>query len=312
MNLPRSYYFRVMHQASRTTRLRPDYPLVFFGFFSRLALGMAMVGGVWQLWGNHLGISSLTLQVAFGLGILCIVIARFHAAETRPLYHVFTNFKSLLTWEILLLMLFLIILVINFFRDHLGLAAGGPSVVLSVLIILLAFLTTAVAGLIYKFYSHPIWNTNWFPLGAIISTMMLGVVTVYALSVLFFSHVSENELKLLLQGALLFLGAQGVTLAGFIQHMRRVCKTRNRPVIYSHAIFYLYLGIHFFFPLVIISLTLILQTILSNGLLLLLLLGVCGGVFLERILFFQMERPIFFLSVGEGLEKERPQTGVLS
>ncbi len=303
MTLPKSYYYRLMHQSSRTTRLRLDFPLVFFSFFSRLALGLGIMGGVWQLTGNQPVLSSHTLEIAFFFGILCIFTAQSHATDKRSLLHVFTNWKSLLTWEISSLILFLIILGVNSLCDYSGAVGRIPSITLATLIILFAFFTLIMTGVIYKFYSHPVWDTNWVTLITLTSSLVLGTLTMSTLSALFFPYLSQVELRFLLILALFFLAGQGLALIGFDQHWRRVCRKRALPVRHSEVL-YIYLGMNFYLPLILLAVGLSTERALQGGLLFVLLL-IClyGGVFLERYLFFYVERANFFLSAGEGLRK---------
>ncbi|RPJ11248.1 MAG: hypothetical protein EHM36_01800, partial [Deltaproteobacteria bacterium] len=174
MNLPRSYYYRLTYQSSRSAPLKADYPLVFFSFFSRLALGMGILGGTGQLLGISPPISSLILQIALGLGLLCMVIAQLHATDKRSLFHVFANWKSLLTWEISSLLLFLVVLTINALRGRLAIAAPLPSTAFAVFIILSASFTLVLTALIYGFYSHPVWNTHWVSMVTFTSALTLG------------------------------------------------------------------------------------------------------------------------------------------
>lgn len=306
MSLPKSYYFRLMHQSSRTTRLRLDFPLVFFSFFSRLALGLGIMGGVWQLTGNQTVLSSHTLQIAFFLGILCIFAAQTHATDKRSLLHVFTNWKSLLTWEISSLIFFLIVLGVNSFRDWFGIAGHTPSIILAILIILVASFTLVLTGFIYKFYSHPVWDTNWVTLITLTSSLVLGILTVSTLSALFFPYLNLGELRFLLMLVLFFLIGQGLALIGFNYHWRRVCRKRALPIMHSD-VFYIYLGVNYYLPFILLAVGLSAERALHGSfLLVLLLICIYGGVFLERYLFFHVERSNFFLSAGEGL-----RTGVL-
>jgi hypothetical protein len=306
MTLPRSYYYRMMHQSSRPTRLKIDYPLVFFSFFSRIALGMGIIGGIWQLLGNDPRISSLILQMSFVTGLLCMIIAQFHATDKRSLFHVFTNRKSLLTWEISSLILFLFILVVNSSRDYLGVVGHIPSITLATLIIFLAFSSLILTGVIYNFYSHPVWDTIWITLITLASSMVLAILTVSAWSVLFFPYLHREILWFLLMLVLFFLTGEGLALIGFIQHWRRVCRKRALPIRHSEA-FYIYLGVNFYLPFILLAVGLFAERALQGCLLFVLLL-ICkyGGVFLERYLFFHVEKPNFFLSAGQGLAKGGP------
>jgi len=306
MTLPRSYYYRIMYQSSRPTRLKIDYPLVFFSFFSRLALGMGIIGGMWWLIGNQPGLSSLTLQLAFFLGLLCIFTAQSHATDKRSLFHVFTNWKSLLTWEISSLFFYLTILLVHFLFGHSGVPSRISSITLAILIILSACFALIMTGAIYKFYSHPVWNTHWVTLNTLTSALVLGALTMSTLSVLFFPSLSPGGLRFLLLLVLFFLTGQGFALIGFDQHWRSVCRKRALPIRHSE-VFYIYLGANFYLPFILLAVGLFAERALHGGLLFV-LLSMCmyGGVFLERILFFHIEKPNFFLSAGQGLAESGP------
>jgi hypothetical protein len=65
--------------------------------------------------------------------------------------------------------------------------------------------------------------------------------------------------------------------------------------------------VNFYLPFILLAVGLIAEKAL-HGYLLFVLLLICkyGGVFLERYLFFHVEKPNFFLSAGQGLAKSSP------
>ena len=88
--------------------------------------------------------------------------------------------------------------------------------------------------------------------------------------------------------------AEGFALGAFIQRLCRVCFTKGRSIHYSHLTFKLYVLTSFLLPGSITGLAVVANKNLNGLPLVTALVAAYAGVFLERALFFGVERPIYF------------------
>jgi len=147
-------------------------------------------------------------------------------------------------------------------------------------------------GWAYQFHTHPAWRTNILPGYYLVSASMIG----FAL----YSTTHPNPFFRLL--TVMLLSAEGFLVLLYLNHLckmswislKRIDSGKDRGVSLAFLVSVLFLpGLLTFAPLFTENLASFAAVLaLSSG----------AGVVFERILFFRLEQPIFFLSRDQNPE----------
>jgi len=277
--LPKSAYLRLLKHQQKTTvnTYPPDLPLVLFIFFSRVAAGLTLF--------SFLSPDS-TFWSGFSLGcmILATLSSLVHLSVPQRFLTMIRNNRSYLAWEIRLAGALTASLGLQFLSELGGFHRYQPyfpwiNWALSVL-----FLVST--GWAYRFETHPAWKTSVLPLYYLASAFTVGLAI----------HSIEYSLPIIpsLFGG--FLLAKGFLLILYRNHLKITAPTSLKKIVADQERW-------FFF--VFICTDLLLPCLLTLALLIgeesrllhcVFAISCLAGIFLERILFFWVERPVFFLS----------------
>lgn len=300
--LPKSTYLRLLENRERSiSRYRPDYPLVFFIALSRFSFGISIVCGILQISGRFEGTRVVMNITALGSLLLAIALSLTHLGAPKGFMRMVRNIRSRLTWEIGLSGIFLPILVANLV--FLSLDMGGTRVTAALGVIMLVIAVSALisSGFAYQFSTHPSWNTNLLPIiylcsGLILGLSFTGVVAQVVETAPFLQYASITHFIL----GFLILAQLSVGYA-YIRYLKGFLDRTTNELLRgkSSTLFWTYMNLSFILPLLIILVALFrggFELLPSVSLTVALLLG----AYLERILFFSIEKPIyFFYYVGE-------------
>ena len=284
--LPRPSYLRLLeYQRQRMVfpAYAADLPLLLFIFFSRIAAGLSILSVVFP----H---SVLWTGLALGCMVLATAASITHLTVPTRFFAMIINHRSPLVWEVRLAGALTASLGAQVLSD-LGFLPGF-GVVLPWTSLSLAILFLISTGWAYQFSTHPAWKTNILFGYYLASASMMG----FAL----YSITFPNPFFRLVTVTLLC--AQGFLILLYLNHL---CKTswtslktidsgRDRRISIAFLGFVLLLpALITFAPLFTENLELFSAVLaLSNGV----------GIVFERILFFRLEQPVFFLSRGQNPE----------
>jgi DMSO reductase anchor subunit len=288
--LPNSAYLRLLkhQQRVRGNTYKPDLPLVLFIFFSRVAAGLTLF-------------SSLSPDPTMGSGISlgCMILATLsslaHLGAPQRFLTMLRNNQSYLAWEIRLAGALTISLGLQFLS---GLGGFHPYQLYFLWINgVLSVLFLVSTGWAYRFETHPAWKTSLLPLYYLASASIVGLAIQslgYPLPVILF-----------LFGG--FLLAKGLLLALYRNHLKIISPTSLERIVADKKrwVFFAFIGSDLLLPcLLTLALFLGAESMLLRGVF---ATSCLVGVFLERILFFSVERPVFFLSSDDHPEFDANQ-----
>jgi DMSO reductase anchor subunit len=256
-----------------------DLPLLFFIFFSRIAAGLSILSVFFPpsiLW---MGTAFCCMVLATGASITHLTIpARFLA--------MIINHRSPIVWEIRLAGALTGSLGAQLL-SRVGILPGFETLLLWTSFSL-SILFLIATGWAYRFHTHPAWKTDILPGYYLVSASMIG----FAL----YSIIYPNPFFGIL--ILTLLCAEGFLILLYLNHLRktsrislkRIVSGKDRMVSLAFLVSVLFLpGLLTFAPLFTKNLELYAVVLaLSSG----------AGVVFERILFFRLEQPTFFLSRG--------------
>jgi DMSO reductase anchor subunit len=277
--LPESAYFRLIQhrRKMRVHTYHPDYPLVLFIGFSRMGAGLCLVSVFMPL-------SFIWSAVAFTSMILATIASITHLNVPLRFITMVRNNRSSLVWEVRLAGALTGILGLQLL-PHFGYAEAFQSAlawggfVLSILFIL-------STGWAYRFDTHPAWKTPILPIYYVASALMAGFVF----------HLIDHPFSVL---PLVFTGlllAKGYLLLLYRNHLRTTSATTTERMLAGRErwAFLAFLWSELILP-GILTLVLFFEGP-SEWLAAAMAASVTAGILIERILFFRVERPVFFLS----------------
>ena len=283
--LPKSAYLRLLKHQQKTNlnAYAPDPPLILFIFFSRVGAGLALVSPFFRE-------SILWLAISLGCMILATLASIAHLSVPQRFLTMIRNNRSYLVWEIRLAGALTACLGLQFL-SLLGWFHGYRSTFpwINLALSVLFLLST---GWAYRFDTHPAWKTSFLPLYYLAS----GVSVALAIR----SIQSPSSLIPFLFGGLLL--AKGFLLALYRNHLKMASPTSLKKIVLDREkwVFLAFLWTDLLLP-GLLTLALFIQ---GDFILLhcLFATSCLVGIFLERILFFWVERPIYFLSFIENPE----------
>ena len=277
--LPRLPYFRLLEHQKKTklNSYQPDYPLILFIFFSRVAAGLSLVSVFFPE-------SLLWSGVSFGCMVLATFASIAHLSVPQRFLTMIINNRSYLVWEIRLagaLATFLGLQFLSWFGWFHGYQPYFPWINFG-----LSILFLISTGWAYRFETHPAWKTSLLPLYYLASASVIGL--------------GLRSIEYPFRGVPFFFAvlilAKGFLLGLYRNHLKITSPTSLTKIIFDKErwIFLAFLWTVLLLP------TLLTFALLIEGEIVLfhcLLTTSClVGLFFERILFFWVERPVFFLS----------------
>jgi len=286
--LPKSSYLRLLeYQRQRMVfpAYAADLPLLLFIFFSRIAAGLS----IFSVFFPH---SVLWLGTAFCCMLLATAASITHLTVPTRFFTMIINHRSPLVWEIRLAGILTASLGAQVLSD-IGFLPGF-GIFLPWASFSLGILFLISTGWAYRFATHPAWKTNILFGYYLVSAAMTG----FALYSITFPNVFFRL------ATVFFLCTEGFLILLYLNHL---CKTswtslktiesgKDRTVSMAFLASVLFLpGLITFAPLFTKHLE-IFATVLA--------MSSCVGIVLERILFFRLEQPVFFLSRGQNPEAQ--------
>jgi DMSO reductase anchor subunit len=260
-----------------------DLPLLLFVFFSRIAAGLS----IFSVFFPH---SVPWLGAAFCCMLLATAASITHLSVPARFLTMIINHRSPLVWEIRLAGALTGSLGAQLL-SHLGMLPGFETL-LSWSSFSLSILFLISTGWAYRFHAHPAWKTNTLPGYYLASALMIG----YAM----YSVMYPNPFFRLVTVSLLC--GQGFLILLYLNHLcktswmslKRIESGRDRRIALVFLTSVLFLpGILTLAPLFTKHLELFSALLALSSL---------AGVVFERILFFRLEQPVFFLSRGQSPE----------
>ena len=284
--LPKSSYLRLLeYQRQRMVfpAYAADLPLLLFIFFSRIAAGLSIL----SVFFPH---SVLWLGTAFCCMVLATVASITHLTVPTRFLTMIINHRSPLVWEIRLAGALTASLGAQVLSD-IGFLPGF-GVVLPWTSFSLGILFLVSTGWAYRFHTHPAWKTNILFGYYLVSASMTGFA-LYSITFPNFFFRLITVTLLCAEGFLILLYLNHLCKTSWIS-LKRIDSGKDRRISMVFLASVLLLpGLITFAPLFTKHLELFAAVLaLSSGV----------GTVLERILFFRLEQPVFFLSRGENPE----------
>jgi len=284
--LPKPSYLRLLeYQRQRMVfpAYAADLPLVLFIFFSRIAAGLSIL----SVFFPH---SVLWLATAFCCMVLATAASITHLTVPTRFFTMIINHRSPLVWEIRLAGALTASLGAQVLSD-LGFLPGF-GVVLPWTSLSLGILFLVSTGWAYRFHTHPAWKTHILFGYYWVSASMTGFA-LYSITFPNFFFRLVTVTLLCAEGFLILLYLNHLCKTSWIS-LKRIDSGKDRRISMAFLASVLLLpGLITFAPLFTKNLELFAAVLaLSSGV----------GTVLERILFFRLEQPVFFLSRGQNPE----------
>jgi formate-dependent nitrite reductase membrane component NrfD len=316
--LPRSAYFRLIENRERgISSMNPDYPLILFVFLSRIAMGLGIVMGIFQLVYSKAPLIKFNVLLAFGLMLAATVFSITHLSAKGRFFAMARNLHSHISWEILLAGAYMVIMILYIIYIHLiSLNTTGltwlpeifknilfSSVVtygLPIVMVCLSLLALISQGFAYHFPSHPAWKSPLLPFLYLFSAPTLGLFIVWTETHFFRTEGGYFSWWIFPLTIALLLGVQGVIIFWYFIDTMKVLR-RGKEKTFSgerRGLFFLYPIFYLSIPL-FAALIFLLSEGFSPFILIVGLLSMLMGTFLERILFFHLEEPIYFFNLSK-------------
>lgn len=278
--LPKPAYLRLLeYQKQRTSypAYAADVPLLCFIFFSRIAAGLSILSVFFPS-------SMLWVGIAFLCMVLATAASITHLTVPARFLTMIINHRSPLVWEIRLAgaLTFLLGARLLF---QMGILPG-PDPLLLWTSFLLSILFLISTGWAYRFHAHPAWKTNILSGYYLVSAFMIGF-TLYSITYPnpFFRLITVT--LLCAEGLLILLYLNHLCKTSWIS-LKKIGSGKDRGIAIAFLVsVLLFPGLLTFAPLLTKDLASFAAALaLSSG----------AGVIFERILFFRLEQPDYFLS----------------
>lgn len=298
-SLPKSAYFRLSEAHSREpARYGPDYPLVLFVLFSRWSLGIAIVSGFFQVMHLYPDLVKVNMDLALALIVAATLISIFHLSDRIRFMAMVKNPQSRISQEVFLTGTFMVTVALNSFLLHVLNPADFIRIVFACAVIGLGIITLGATGWAYKFYSHPLWNTNILSIYYISFGLLLGQLTMYWTGLLFDSVSVVGVFKAtpaILAGLLLMQFLSGSAYLRYVY--RGSNEIRSLSIRTKQGRMLLLYGLT---GLVLPTVFLVISAIIKGFLILFttcMLVSLLSAVFIERAWFFTIENPNYLFRV---------------
>ena len=284
--LPKSSYLRLLeYQRQRMVvpAYAADLPLLLFIFFSRIAAGLSIL----SVFFPH---SALWRGTAFCCMVLATAASVTHLTVPTRFFTMIINHRSPLVWEIRLAGALTASLGAQVLSDMGYLPGFG--VILPWTSFSLAILFLISTGWAYRFHTHPAWKTHIL-FGYYLASALMTGFALYSITFPNFFFRLITVTLLCTEGFLILLYLNHLCKTSWIS-LKRIDSGKDWRVSVAFLASVLLLpGLITFAPLFTNHLELFAVLLaLSSGV----------GIVLERILFFRLEQPVFFLSRGQNPE----------
>jgi len=288
--LPKSSYLRLLeYQRQRMAfpAYAADLPLLLFIFFSRIAAGLSIL----SVFFPH---SVLWLGTAFCCMVLATAASITHLTVPTRFFTMIINHRSPLVWEIRLAGALTASLGAQVLSD-IGFLPGFE-IVLPWTSFSLGILFIISTGWAYRFHTHPAWKTNILFGYYLASASMIGFA-LYSITFPNFFFRPITVTLLCTEGFLILLYLNHLCKTSW-SSLKKIDSDKDRKVSMVFLASVLLLpGLITFAPLFTKNLELFAAVLaLSSGV----------GIVFERILFFRLEQPVFFLS-----RSQHPETKMM-
>jgi DMSO reductase anchor subunit len=254
-----------------------DIPLLCFIFFSRIAAGLSILSVFFPS-------SILWVGTAFLCMVLATAASITHLTVPARFLTMIVNHRSPLVWEIRLAGALTVSLGVQLLFQRGVLPSLGPFFLWTSFFLSVLFLIST--GWAYRFHAHPAWKTNILFGYYLVSAFMIGF-TLYSITYpnSFFRLITVT--LLCTEGFLILLYLNHLCKTSWIS-LKKIDSGKDRGVALAFLVSVLLLpGLITFAPLFT-------KNIASFAAFLALSSG--AGVVFERILFFRLEQPDYFLS----------------
>ncbi len=283
---PKSSYLRLLeYQRQRMVfpAYAADLPLLLFIFFSRIAAGLSIL----SVFFPH---SPLWLGTAFCCMVLATAASVTHLTVPTRFFTMIINHRSPLVWEIRLAGALTASLGAQVLSDMGYLPGFG--VILPWVSFSLGVLFLISTGWAYRFHTHPAWKTNIL-FGYYLASALMTGFALYSITFPNFLFRLITVTLLCTEGFLILLYLNHLCKTSWVS-LKRIESGKDRRVSVA------FLGSVLLLPALITFVPLFTNHLELFAALLALSSGV--GIVLERILFFRLEQPVFFLSRGQNPE----------
>jgi DMSO reductase anchor subunit len=284
--LPKPAYLRLIeYQRQRMTfpAYSVDLPLLLFILFSRIAAGLSIASVFFPL-------SMIWIGTAFFCMVLATVASITHLTVPSRFLTMIINHRSPLVWEIRLAGALTGLLGTQLlFR--MGILSGFETLLLWTTFFLSIFFLIST-GWAYWFHTHPAWKTNILLGYYLVSASMIGFAI--------YSTTYTNPFSRLIIVTLLF--TEGFFILLYLNYLCKTSRISLKSINSGkdRGISLVFLVSVFFLPVLLILASLFTNNLEPFAAVLALSSGV--GVVFERILFFRLEQPDFFLSRSQNPE----------
>jgi DMSO reductase anchor subunit len=260
-----------------------DFPLLFFILFSRIAAGLSMLSVFFPP-------SILWTGIAFFCMVLATAASITHLTIPARFLAMIINHRSPIVWEIRLAGALMGSLGAQLL-SRTGILPGFETLLLWTSFFL-SILFLIATGWAYRFHTHPAWKTDILPGYYLFSASIIG----FAL----YSIIYPNPFFGLLTFTLLC--AEGFLILLYLNHLRKTSQISLKRIVLGkdRVVSLAFLVSVLFLPGLLSFVSLFTKNLESYAAVLALSSGV--GVVFERILFFRLEQPIFFLSRSQNSE----------
>jgi DMSO reductase anchor subunit len=262
---------------------RVDAPLIFFILFSRIAAGLSILAVFFPP-------SILWMSTAFFCMVLATAASITHLTVPGRFLAMIINHRSPIVWEIRLAGALTGSLGAQLL-SRLGILPGFE-ILLVWTSFSLSILFLISTGWAYRFHTHPAWKTDILPGYYLASAAMMGSAL--------YSILFPNRFFGLITFTLLF--AEVFLIFLYLNHLRKTSQISLKRIVSGkdRSVSLAFLVSIFFLPGLLTFASLFAKNLEPYALVLALSSGV--GVVCERILFFRLEQPIFFLSRSQNPE----------
>jgi len=292
--LPKPAYLRLIeYQRQRMSfpAYGADVSLLFFIFFSRIAAGLSILSVFFPP-------SILWVDIALCCMVLATAASITHLTVPSRFLTMIINHRSPLVWEIRLAGALTGSLGAQLL-SHMGILSGFQTLFLwaSFCLSILFLIST---GWAYRFDTHPAWKTNILFAYYLASAFMIGFAS-YSITYPnpFFRLVTVT--LFCTEGFLILLYLNHLCKTSAIS-LKKIDSGKDRRISLAFLVAVLVIpGLITFAPLFTKNLGSF-ATVLA--------LSSCAGVIFERILFFRLEQPVFFLSRSQNPERTLMKSAV--
>ena len=278
--LPKPAYLRLLEyqrQRMSSPAYGADVRLLFFISFSRIAAGLSIVSVFFPS-------SFLWVGTAFGCMVMATAASITHLTVPARFLTMIINHRSPLVWEIRLAGVLTASLGAQLLF-HMGILSGFGTLFLwaSFTLSILFLIST---GWAYRFDTHPAWNTH----------ILFGYYLASAFMIGFTLHSITDPNSIFRLVTVSLFCTQGFLILLYLNHLcktsaislKRIDSGRDRRISLAFLVSVLFIpGLMTFAPLFTRNL---------GSFAAVLALSSSAGVVFERILFFRLEQPVFFLS----------------